>query len=266
MSSRDYYSSSRSRKRSRSRSNSRERHHYERRSGSRRDRDHYYEPSGSGRGGEYQGRSTDQYRSGKDGYYERPDAKRYRDRRDEQYSKRDQPSRSRGGGFRFDSPPKEEELTKPGLMQALQSINNITSQEGSGNIYTSIQAMAKAQSDKIDRKLYVGNIPPGITQQMLLNIMNEAILSLGIIKEPGNPILSAWISSDSHYAFVEFRNADEANKGLKKLQGMNISGCEIKLGRPKSYESTMQQIGLAASLTSMQTPATLSGIRGSLPE
>ena len=45
--------------------------------------------------------------------------------------------------------------------------------------------------------------------------MNEAILSLGVIKEPGNPILSAWISSDSHYAFVEFRNADEANKGFK---------------------------------------------------
>jgi splicing factor U2AF 65 kDa subunit len=99
--------------------------------------------------------------------------------------------------------------------------------------------MAKAQTDKIDRKLYVGNIPAGITQQLLLNVMNEAILNIGIIKEPGNPILSAWISSDSHYAFVEFRNADEANLGFR-LQGMNINGCEIKLGRPKSYDSTMQ--------------------------
>lgn len=95
--------------------------------------------------------------------------------------------------------------------------------------------------------------------------MNEAILSLNIIKEPGNPILSAWISSDSHYAFVEFRNAEEANMGFK-LQGMNIQGSEIKIGRPKSYESTMQQIGLAAQLTSLQTPATLSGIRGQLPD
>jgi splicing factor U2AF 65 kDa subunit len=69
--------------------------------------------------------------------------------------------------------------------------------------------------------------------------MNEAILSLGVIKEPGNPILSAWISSDSHYAFVEFRNSEEANLGFKLL-GMNINGSEIKLGRPKSYENTMQ--------------------------
>lgn len=45
--------------------------------------------------------------------------------------------------------------------------------------------------------------------------MNEAILNIGIIKEPGNPILSAWISSDSHYAFVEFRNAEEANLGFR---------------------------------------------------
>ena len=95
--------------------------------------------------------------------------------------------------------------------------------------------------------------------------MNEAILQLGVIKEPGNPILSAWISSDSHYAFVEFRNAEEANLGFK-LQGMNINGSEIKLGRPKSYESTMQQIGLAASLTSFSTATTLAGIRGSLPD
>ena len=109
-------------------------------------------------------------------------------------------------------------------MQAVNLMNPNQSAlvEGAGgNIVSQIQAMSKAQTDKIDRKLYVGNIPPGITQTLLLNCMNEAILSLNIIKEPGNPILSAWISSDSHYAFVEFRNAEEANMGFK-LQGMNI--------------------------------------------
>lgn len=62
---------------------------------------------------------------------------------------------------------------------------------------------------------------------------------MNIIKCAGPPILSAWISSDAHYAFVEFRSAEEANLGFK-LQGLNINGCEIKLGRPKSYEGTMQ--------------------------
>ena len=56
---------------------------------------------------------------------------------------------------------------------------------------------------------------------MLIDVVNEAMLSLDVIKEPGNPVVSAWISSDGHYAFVEFRTAEEANDGFK-LQGMNI--------------------------------------------
>ena len=89
----------------------------------------------------------------------------------------------------------------------------------------------------------MGNLPPGITQQLLMNIVNEAMLSLDVIKEPGNPVISTWISTDTHYAFVEFRNAEEANHGFK-LHGMNINGSEIKIGRPKAYDNTMQTIGL----------------------
>ena len=70
------------------------------------------------------------------------------------------------------------------------------------------------------------------------------MLSLeGVINEPGNPVISCWMASDGHYAFVEFRNAHEANLGFR-LQGMNINGTEIKIGRPKSYENTMQQLGI----------------------
>lgn len=87
-----------------------------------------------------------------------------------------------------------------------------------------------------------------------MNIVNEAMLSLGVIKEPGNPVISTWISTDTHYAFVEFRNADEANLGFK-LHGMNINGSEIKIGRPKAYEGTMQAIGL-------QTGSGLEGGKG----
>jgi len=54
-----------------------------------------------------------------------------------------------------------------------------------------------------------------------MDIVNEAMLSLDVITEPGNPVVSTWISSDGHYAFVEFRTAEEANHGFN-LQGMNI--------------------------------------------
>lgn len=86
----------------------------------------------------------------------------------------------------------------------------------SGSILQSIQAMSIAQTAKIDRKLYIGNLPPGMTQQLLMNILNEAMLSLdNVIEEPGNPVISCWIASDGHYAFVEFRNSMEANLGFR---------------------------------------------------
>ena len=111
--------------------------------------------------------------------------------------------------------------------------------------------MSMAQTAKIDRKLYVGNLPPGITQQHLMRIVNEAMLSLGVIKEPGNPVISTWISTDTHYAFIEFRNSEEANLGFR-LHGMNINGSEIKIGRPKAYEGTMQAIGLPTGVGLIQ--------------
>ena len=123
-------------------------------------------------------------------------------------------------------------------MNTLSGVQLPQSANGQVNIIQSIQAMSMAQTAKIDRKLYVGNLPPGITQQLLMNIINEAMLSLNVIKEAGNPVISTWISTDTHYAFVEFRNAEEANHGFR-LHGMNINGSEIKIGRPKAYEPTM---------------------------
>jgi hypothetical protein len=73
--------------------------------------------------------------------------------------------------------------------------------------------------------------------------MNKAMLSLGLVKEPGNPVISSWISTDSHYAFIEFRNAEEANMGFR-LHGMAINGSEIKIGRPKAYDGTLQALGV----------------------
>ncbi len=86
---------------------------------------------------------------------------------------------------------------------------------------------------------------------MLIDIVNEAMVSLNVLEEPGNPVVSTWISSDGHYAFVEFRTAEEANHGFK-LEGMNIQGCEIKIGRPKAYSGTMNALGLMSQINSIQ--------------
>ena len=87
------------------------------------------------------------------------------------------------------------------------------------------------------------------------------MLSLKVIEEPGNPVVSTWISSDGHYAFVEFRTAEEANHGFK-LQGMNIQGQEIKIGRPKAYSGTMNALGIMSSMSGSN--AAILGLKGSM--
>ena len=171
-------------------------------------------------------------------------------RRNNSRDRRRSKDRRGGGGnknnrrddFRFDSPPKDHELSS-GIMAAAASMG--------GGILQSIQSMSMAQTAKIDRKLYVGNLPSGVTQRMLVDIVNEAMLALQILEEPGNPVVSTWISSDGHYAFVEFRTAEEANHGFQ-LQGMNIQGYEIKIGRPKAYSGTMNALGLMSQINSLQ--------------
>jgi hypothetical protein len=86
---------------------------------------------------------------------------------------------------------------------------------------------------------------------MLIDIINEAMGSLGVLEDSGNPVVSTWISSDGHYAFVEFRTAEEANLGFQ-LQGMNIQGYEIKIGRPKAYTGTMNALGIMSQINSLQ--------------
>jgi hypothetical protein len=59
--------------------------------------------------------------------------------------------------------------------------------------------------------------------------------------QQGDPVLSAWISSDGHYAFVEFRTSEEANNGFQ-LNNFNILGQPLKVGRPKTYQGTLSMM------------------------
>ena len=54
------------------------------------------------------------------------------------------------------------------------------------------------QNDKIDHKLFVGNIPSDISHTSLVEVLNKGLKKLGIEGETKiPPIVSAWISPDS---------------------------------------------------------------------
>jgi hypothetical protein len=54
-------------------------------------------------------------------------------------------------------------------------------------------------------------------------MLNLALLVMKCNTKPGLPVLSAWISSDGHYAFVEFRTIEECNNGFQ-LSSIAIFG------------------------------------------
>mmetsp|Transcript_17972 Transcript_17972/g.30583 ORF Transcript_17972/g.30583 Transcript_17972/m.30583 type:complete len:145 (+) Transcript_17972:687-1121(+) len=72
------------------------------------------------------------------------------------------------------------------------------------------------------------------------------MVSLNKVKEwnlePGNPVVSSWISTDGHYGFIEFRTPEEANLGFE-LQGLKYQDAELRFGRPKAYQDSDPMMG-----------------------
>ena len=54
----------------------------------------------------------------------------------------------------------------------------------------------------------------GIMGNQLQDFLNTTITSIGMNTQPGNPIVSTWVSQDGHFAFCEFRTIEETNSAL----------------------------------------------------
>ena len=91
--------------------------------------------------------------------------------------------------------------------------------------------------NKTERQLYIGNLPPGIKSPDLVGLLNNAMRTLKLNASDDDPVLSAWISVDGHYAFVEFRSAQDASNGFG-LSQVSVHGYPIKVGRPRIANSS----------------------------
>lgn len=97
---------------------------------------------------------------------------------------------------------------------------------------------------------YVGNLPPGITVPQLAEFLNSAMKQLGLAKDLSS-VITAWVSPDGHYAFVELRSVEEATAALTYLNGVQVGVYSLKIGRPKGYNG-----GSSSILVPMQASAT----------
>ena len=62
---------------------------------------------------------------------------------------------------------------------------------------------AASQMTRQARRLYVGNIPFGISEEAMCKFFNEKMVEAGLCSAPGHPALCVQINMDKNFAFCE---------------------------------------------------------------
>merc|ERR1712032_923965 len=65
------------------------------------------------------------------------------------------------------------------------------------------------------RRIYVGNIPFGFSEQEMIDFFNQQMHLSGLAQAEGNPILACHINRDKNFAFLECRSIDETTQVVK---------------------------------------------------
>ncbi|XP_062867012.1 U2 small nuclear RNA auxiliary factor 2b isoform X1 [Trichomycterus rosablanca] len=92
-----------------------------------------------------------------------------------------------------------------------------------------------SQMTRQARRLYVGNIPFGITEESMMDFFNAQMRLGGLIQAPGNPVLAVQINQDKNFAFLELRSVDETTQAMA-FDGIIFQGQSLKIRRPHDYQ------------------------------
>ncbi|OQS02136.1 splicing factor U2af large subunit [Thraustotheca clavata] len=147
-------------------------------------------------------------------------------------------------------PPSSANSQQSSITQMMQQYPSLSIQEILLKMSQSTNTLSSAVSLKPMRELYVGNLPPNVTGSQLQEFLGTIIQQVGLSLpgQPGNPILSAWISTDNQFAFLEMRTVEECNLALL-LNQLNMLGRQLKFGRPRSFVGPAQPMPNISSRT-----------------
>ncbi|KAJ2859211.1 hypothetical protein GGH94_006229 [Coemansia aciculifera] len=84
------------------------------------------------------------------------------------------------------------------------------------------------------RRLYVGNLPYGVDEDGIATFFNDLMVRVNIAQADECPVQNIQINFDKNYAFVEFRDAEQATRGMG-LDGVTFQNQKLKIRRPKDY-------------------------------
>lgn len=86
------------------------------------------------------------------------------------------------------------------------------------------------------RRLYVGNIPFGVSEQAMMDFFNQQMELTGLSQMEGQPVIAVQINLDKNFAFLEFRSIDETTAAMA-FDGIVFQGQSLKIRRPRDYQA-----------------------------
>lgn len=121
------------------------------------------------------------------------------------------------------------------------------------------------------RRLYVGNIPFGCSEEEMMDYFNAQMHACGFSQAPGNPVLACQINLDKNFAFLEFRSIDETTQAMA-FDGINFKGQSLKIRRPHDYQPmpgmsetpsvAVPVLGKKGALEAFRSEPRISGVSG----
>ncbi|CAD7947561.1 unnamed protein product [Amoebophrya sp. A120] len=98
----------------------------------------------------------------------------------------------------------------------------------------SVNSAAVAAQMKLKR-LYIGNVPPGVSEDMFKQQLIDKLRETEIItadRDSSSLELLIWMHPDQGYGFVQLENVEMAEKVLVRLDGMLVNGFPVQFKRP----------------------------------
>jgi len=138
----------------------------------------------------------------------------------------------------WDVPPVGFEHITPIQYKAMQSSGQIsqilTGKEWSANTAAATPVLGSHVVHQ-SRRLYVGNIPFGVSEIAMMEFFNQQMHLTGLSQTEGCPVIAVQINMDKNFAFLEFRSIDETTAAMA-FDGIVFQGQSLKIRRPRDYQ------------------------------
>jgi len=137
----------------------------------------------------------------------------------------------------WDVPPPGFEHITPMQYKAMQAAGQIPQALPiSANINpTATVTLPGSAMSRQARRLYVGNIPFGVTEESMMDFFNHQMKITGLAQAEGSPVIAVHINLDKNFAFLELRSVDETTQALA-FDGISYEGQPLKIRRPSDYK------------------------------